>query len=209
MQHALTFADVQSVKRLAKQLKQAHPELPHGKRLDLAAAELLGVRNYHELNRWFQAVIDQYLDSPSGPNAVAHCLYCDFRFAADLKDDQREHREIHERIMEVQEITGYRPGTYVERETLKKDGHTKARSADLLEDRIEGALLVLRGWFDRSYHSTIEAGQWRKHPSFGVYVAMMVPYIEELFPELAPSLAQRYGRTPGVIAHGQTNWPLQ
>jgi hypothetical protein len=38
---------------------------------------------------------------------------------------------------------------------------------------------------------------------------MMVPYIEELFPELAPSLAQCYGRTPGVIAHGQTNWPLQ
>ncbi|AZC70564.1 hypothetical protein [Pseudomonas chlororaphis] len=209
MQYALTFADVQSVKRLAKQLKQAYPELPHGKRLDLAAADLLGLRNYHELNRRFQVVIDQYLDSPSGPNAVAHCLYCDFRFAADLKDDQREHREIHERIMEVHEITGYRPGTYVERETLKKDGYTKARGAGPLEDRIEGALLVLRGWFDRSYRSAIEAGQWRKHPSFEVYVAMMVPYIEELFPELAPSLAQRYGRTPGVIAHGQTNWPLR
>lgn len=209
MQHTLTFADVQSVKRLAKQLKQAHPELPHGKRLDLASAELLGVRNYHELNRRFQAVIDQYLDSPSGPNAVAHCLYCDFRFAADLKDDQREHRENHERIMEVHEITGYRPGTYVERETLKKDGHSKARSAGPLEERIEGALLILRGWFDRSYHSSIDAGQWRKHPSFEAYVAMMVPYIEELLPELAPSLAQRYGRTPGVIAHGQTNWPLQ
>lgn len=38
---------------------------------------------------------------------------------------------------------------------------------------------------------------------------MMVPYMEELFPELAPSLAQRYGRTPGVIARGQTNWALR
>lgn len=209
MQHSPKFADVQSVKRLAKQLKQAHPELSHGKRLDLAAAELLRLRNYHELNRRFQAVIDQYLDSPSGSNAVAHCLYCDFRFAADLKEDQREHREIHERIMEVHEITGYRPGTYVERETFKKDGYTKARSVGPLEDRIEGALLILRGWFDRSYRNTIDEGQWRKHPSFEAYVAMMVPYIEDLLPELDLSLAQRYGRTPGVIAHGQTYWPLQ
>ena len=209
MQHAPTFADIQSVKRLAKQLKQTHPELPHGKRLDLAAADLLGLRNYHELNRRFQAVIDQYLDSPSGPNAVAHCLYCDFRFAADLKEDQQQHRQIHERIMEVHKITGYRPGTYVERETLKKEGYAKARSADSLEDRVEGALLVLRGWFDRSYRSAIDDGQWRKHPSFEAYVAMMVPYIEDLFPDLAPTLATRYGRTPGVIAHGQTTWPLQ
>ena len=209
MQHSLTFADVQSVKRLAKQLKQTRPELAHSKRLDLAAADLLGLRNYHELTRRFQAVIDQYLDSPSGSNAVAHCLYCDLRFAADLKEDQQQHRQTHERIMEVHEITGYRPGTYVERETLKKEGHAKAHSADSLEDRVEGALLVLRGWFDRSYRSAIDDGQWRKHPPFEAYVAMMVPYIEDLLPELAPSLAQRYGRTPGVIAHGQTNWPLQ
>lgn len=208
MQHAPSFADVQSVKRLAKQLKQTHPELPHGKRLDLAAAELLGLRNYHELTRRFQAVIDQYLDSPSGSNAAAHCLYCDFRFAADLKEDQRQHREIHERIMEVQELTGYRPGTFVEREVLKREGNAKARSADSLEDRIEGVLLVLRGWFDRSYRSAIDDGQWRKHPPFEAYVAMMVPYIEDLFPELAPTLTARYGRTPGVIAHGQIHWPL-
>lgn len=209
MQHAPTFADVQNVKRLAKQFKQTHPELPHGKRLDLAAADLLGLRNYHELNRRLQAVIDQYLDLPSGSNAVAHCLYCDLRFAADLKEDQQLHRKTHERIMKVHEITGYRPGTYVERETLKKDGYAKARSASSLEARVDGALLVLRGWFDRSYRSAIDDGQWSKHPSFGEYVAMMVPYMEDLFPDLAPSLAKRYGRTPGVIAHGQTNWPLQ
>lgn len=209
MQHTPTFADVQNVKRLAKQLKQTHPELSHGKRLDLAAAELLGLRNYHEMTRQFQAVVDKYLDSPSGSNAVTHCLYCDFRFAADLKEDQQDHREIHQRIMEVHEITGYRPGTYVERETLKKDGHAKARNVGPLEDRIDGALLILRGWFDRSYRSAIEEGQWRKHPSFEVYVAMMVPYIEDMLPELAPFLAQRYGRTPGVITHGQTYWPLQ
>ncbi len=208
MQHTPTFADVQNVKRHAKHLKQIHPELPYSKRLDRAAADLLGLRNYHELSSRFQAVIDQYLDSPTGPNAVAHCLYCDFRFAADLKEDQQQHRQIHERVMEVHEITGYRPGTYVEREALKKDGNAKARSAVPLEERIKGGILVLRGWFDRSYRSAIDEGQWRKHPSFDEYVAMMIPYLEDLLPDLAPSLAERYGRTPGVIAHGQTNWPL-
>lgn len=209
MQHAPTFADVQSVKRLAKQLKKSGSELPNGKRLDIAAAELLGLRNYHELNRRFLAVINQHLDSPGGPDAVSHCLYCDFRFAADLKEDQQQHRQIHERVMEVHEITGYRPGTYVERETMKSEGYSKARSADPLVDRIEGALLVLRGWFDRSYRNAIDDGRWRKHPSFEAYVAMMASYLEDLFPDLAPDLVARYGRTPGVIAYGHTNWPLQ
>ncbi|MER1051150.1 hypothetical protein AAA611_26770 [Pseudomonas aeruginosa] len=209
MQHAPTFADVQSVKRLAKQLKKSRPELPYAKRLDLAAADILGLRNYHELNRRFQIVIDQYLDSPGGPNAITHCLYCDFRFVAELKEDQRQHRGIHEQFLEAQEITGYHPGTFVERETVKEEGYAKMRSAVPLEERVEGALLVLRGWFDRSYRIAVEEGHWRKHPPFEAYVAMMVPYTEEMFPDVAPSLAQRCGRTPGVIVRGQTNWPLQ
>lgn len=91
--------------------------------------------------------------------------------------------------MEVHEITGYRPGTYVEREILKKDGHTKARSVGPLEDRIEGALLILQGWFDRSYRNAIEEGQWRKHPSFEEYGAMMVPYSSKIcFPNWLPLL---------------------
>lgn len=47
--------------------------------------------------------------------------------------------------------------------------------------------MVLRGWFDCSYRSAIEEGQWRKHPSLEVYVAMMVPYIEDTsFPNWLP-----------------------
>lgn len=207
MQQAPTFADVQNVKHHAKTLKQSHPDLSYTKRLDRAAAELLGVRNYHELNRRFQAVIDQHLDSPGGTHAVSHCLYCDFRFAADLKEDQKEHRQIHERFLEVEERTGYRPRTYVQREKLKQEGHTIAHSAGTLEERIEGVLMVVQGWFERSYHGVIADGNWEKHPPFDSYVAMLAPTIEQLFPELAPSIGDRYGRTPGVIARGQTNWP--
>lgn len=209
MQYAPSFADVQNVKRHAKTLKATHPELPHGKRLDLAAADLLGVRNYHELSRRFKAVVDQHLELPEGRNGVAYCRYCGFRFAPELKEDQLEHREFHERIMEAEERCGFRPMTAAQRELQKTKGYDLVHRATTLEERVEGAILLLRAWFDRSFGSAIDAGLWRKHPSFEQYAAMMIPYVEERYPDLAPAMAQRFGRIPGVIPLGQNYWPLK
>lgn len=206
MKHILTFADVHRVKRLAKQLKTTTPELSHAKRLDRAAVELCGARNFHELNRWFDQVINQHVDMPEGPNSVSHCLYCDYRFAADHKPDQKSHRDIHERFMEAEEKLGYRPGTYAERERLKKDGYEKlSRRGDEIEG-IDGLLMITRSWFDRSLHSAVAAGNWSKHPTFETYVAMMIPQLETMNSALAEVLAERYGRTPGIIAMGNTYW---
>lgn len=209
MQHAPSFADVQNVNRHAKTLKPTRPELPHGKRLDLAAADLLGVRNYHELRRRFKAVIDQHLEIPEGLNVVAYCRYCYFRFAPELKEDQLEHREFHERIMEAEERCGFRPMTAVQRDLRRLKGYDLVHRAATLEERVEGAILLLRAWFDRSFANAIDAGQWRKHPSFEQFAAMMNPYVEEHYPELAPVLAQRFGRISGVIPLGQNYWPLK
>lgn len=209
MQHAPSFADVQNVKRHAKTLKATHPELPHGKRLDLAAADLLGVRSYHELSRRFKAVIDQHLEIPEGLNVVAYCRYCHFRFAPELKEDQLEHREFHERIMEAEERCGFRPMTAVQRDLQRLKGYDLVDRAAALEERVEGAILLLRAWFDSSFANAIDAGQWRKHPSFEQFAAMMNPYVEERYPELAPVLAQRFGRISGVIPLGQNYWPLK
>jgi len=209
MQHAPSFADVQNVKRHAKTLKATHPELPHGKRLDLAAADLLGVRNYHELSRRFKAVIDQHLEIPEGLNVVAYCRYCHFRFAPELKEDQLEHREFHERIMEVEESCGFRPMTAVERDLQRLKGYDLVHRAATLEERVEGAILLLRALFDRSFANAIGAGLWRKHPSFEQFAAMMNHYVEERYPDLAPVMAQRFGRIPGVIPLGQNYWPLK
>lgn len=209
MQHAPSFADVQNVKRHAKTLKATHPELPHGKRLDLAAADLLGVRNYHELSRRFKAVIDQHLEIPEGLNVVAYCRYCHFRFAPELKEDQLEHREFHERIMEAEESCGFRPMIAVQRDLQRLKGYDLVHRAATLEERVEGAILLLRALFDRSFANAIDAGLWRKHPSFEQFAAMMNPYVEERYPDLAPVMAQRFGRIPGVIPLGQNYWPLK
>lgn len=98
--------------------------------------------------------------------------------------------------------------TAAQRELQKTKGYDLVHRAATLEERVEGALLLLRAWFDRSFANAIDAGKWRNHPSFEQFAAMMNPYVEELYPELAPVLAQRFGRIPGVIPLGQTYWPL-
>lgn len=206
MKHAPTYADVHRVKRLAKQLKTTAPEIPHAKRLDMAAVQLCGARNFHELNRWFDHQINRHVDTPEGPNSVSHCLYCDYRFAADHKPDQKSHREIHERFMEAEEKLGYRPGTYIERERMKQDGYAKVGCMENEAERIEGLLMVTRSWFDRSLSSAISGGYWAKHPPFEAYVAMMIPHLETMYQALAAVLAASYGRMPGVIPKGNTYW---
>jgi len=206
MKRSLSFADVQRVKHLAKQLKAAAPELPHTKRLDLAAAELYGARNFHELNRWFDVVINQHVDTPEGPDSVSHCLYCDYRFAANLKSDQKLHRDFHERVMEAEEKLKYRPGTFVERGVMKKDGYDEVNHGKDDADRIEGLLKVARSWFDRSLHGAIASGYWNKHPSFEAYVAMIIPELKIQHSTLAAMLVDRFGRTPEVIPKGETYW---
>ena len=69
MEHPLSYADVERVKRRAKQLKSTFPELPHAKRLDKAAVELCGVRNFHELNRWFDQMITSEWTRPKAQTA--------------------------------------------------------------------------------------------------------------------------------------------
>jgi hypothetical protein len=49
-------------------------------------------------------------------------------------------------------------------------------------------------------------GYWAKHPTFEVYVAMMIPQLETMNSELAAVLAARFGRTPGTISKGDTYW---
>lgn len=208
MKHALTYADVHRVKRFAKQLKKTNPELPHAKRLDQAAIELCGARNFYELNRWYDQLINKQVDTPVGPHSVSHCLYCDYRFAADHKPDQKSHRDIHERFMEVEEKLGYRPGTYAERERMKLDGYEQMRQKMHDADEVDGLLMITRSWFDRSLHSAITGGYWAKHPDFAAYVAMMIPQLETMNSAQAAVLASRFGRTQGVIPKGETYWYL-
>lgn len=101
----------------------------------------------------------------------------------------------------------YRPGNYTERERMKQSGYEQMRREENEPDRIDGLLMITRSWFDRSLHSAVMDGYWTKHPTFEVYVAMMISHLETMNAVMAATLAARFGRTPGMIFKGQTYWP--
>jgi hypothetical protein len=206
MQQTLTFADIQRTKRHAKKIKTTFPELPLGRRLDHAASELFGVRNYHELTTRFHSVLDQHVVTPDdGRNSISCCLYCDFSFAADEPQDVRQHREIHQHVMEAVESLGYQPAIYVRSEIMKRSGYDLAdHGTD--NERVDGLLLICRAWFDNSLMRAMQHGYWREHPDFAAYVAMMVPHLRLVFPERAQTIEDLYGVHEHPIGEGKTKW---
>lgn len=110
--------------------------------------------------------------------------------------------------MQVSEQLNYRPGTLSERERMKQDGYHLANYAEQIEDRVDGLLMITRGWFDRTFHDAVADGYWKRHPPFEKYVAMMVPHLETIYPAIAAIVAERYGRIPGLIPKGSTNCPM-
>lgn len=202
----ISFGDILQVKRRAKQLGNTFPTLKLGQRLDKAAVQLLGVRDYHEANRLYDKWLMIYVHLSPDANGVSKCAYCEFSFAADLKEDRQEHRKRHEQFHEACNILGYLPGNYVQREIMKRDGHELLNNAQTLERRIEGMLLLLRGWFDRSLLDAIYGSYWRKHPTFDKYVAMIQDTLGSSYQELMPILKVMFGYIPGEIEPGNSYW---
>jgi len=202
----ITYCHIKKIKRVAKELKHTHPSLKLAQRQEIAAVQELGVRNYHEAMRLYDRWLMAHVHTTQGGTGVSKCSFCEFSFSADLKQDRDHHREIHERYHEVSEALGYVPAGLMDRERMKRNGREQALSTQDLETRLEGLLLALRGWFDRSLSSAIYGGYWRKHPTFGDYVSMIQDTLSGDYEELKAELKTRYGYSPGQIAPGGSNW---
>lgn len=202
----ITYSHIKQVKRLAKELKQAYPALKLGQRQDIAAVQALGVRNYHEAVRRYDQWLMLHVHVSPDPYGASKCTVCDFTFAADLKEDRDAHRQVHEKLHEAGEALGFLPGSYLQCEKMKSEGSQQALSDVSLETRIDGVLMVLRGWFDRSLSNAIDGEYWRKHPSFELYVSMILDTLSPLYEGLKPVLKDRYGYRPGEISPGKTDW---
>ncbi|MFK0310598.1 hypothetical protein ACIQUF_05075 [Pseudomonas sp. NPDC090233] len=202
----VTYTHIKQVKRAAKALKDSYPTLKLGQRQDLAAVQVLGVRNYHEAVRRYDSWLMLHVDVSQDRYGTSKCTLCDFSFAADLKEDREAHQVVHERFHEAVEALGYCPAIHLQRERLKDEGSKKAFSTEGLETQINGALMVFRGWFDRSLCNAIYDEYWRKHPTFDLYVSMILDSLGDMYKELKPLLKMRYGYRPGEIKPGQTNW---
>lgn len=202
----ITYCDINQVKRLAKQLESTYPTFKLGQRLDKAAAQLLGVWDYHEASCLYDKWLMLHVHLSDHADGVSVCSYCGFSFAADLKDDRQSHRKQHEQFHEACVFLDYLPGNYIQRELMKSDGRERAINGQTMEDRIEGLLLLLRGWFDRSLFDAIYGNYWRKHPTFDTYVAMIQDALGISYSDLMPKLRERYGYRTGEIEPGNSYW---
>lgn len=199
---SISLSDVTRVKREAKRLADQYPKLTLGRRQDVAAHELLGVRNYHELIELRKATINRSVVTSNG---VAHCQVCGLSFCDDLKEDRDTHQRRHDAFEEATTALKYVPGLHVEREALKKIGYELLRSIDLRE-QIEGLLMVIRGWFDRSLESAIRDGYWKQHPVFEAYASFVVGDLAQHPQAAVDALVERFGRVDGVIPKGRSYW---
>lgn len=204
MSTSISFADIERAKKHAKSLKSSHPHLTHAARLNRAAHELFRARDYHELSKWREATIAAHvIDGDSG--ATATCSFCGFLFAPDIRTDQKQHRDRHDVFEKAFAALGSLPEQHHQREDRKRAGYQLLHEGRDSEERLAGALEVLRAWFDRSLESSIENSYWKKHPSFETYVSYMVGGLT-FAEDIRTKLENRFGRVDGVIKPERSYW---
>lgn len=199
---SIALSDVTRVKREAKRLAGQYPKLALGQRRDVAAHELLGVRNYHELIALRKATINRSVVTSNG---IAHCQVCGLSFCDDLKEDRDTHQRRHDAFEEATTALKYSPRFLVEREVVKKAGYDLLES-DELEEQVDGLKMVVRGWFDRSLEEAILGGYWKQHPSFESYIPFVIGDLANLPEAAVNALVERFGRVDGVIPKGRSYW---
>ncbi len=200
--NTISFSDVQRTKREAKRRAKQSPTVALGRCQDTVARDLFGVRDYHELLAHRTATINSTVVQSGG---LARCSFCGIEFCPDLKEDRQAHQRQHDAFEEATVALKYVPRQHAEREALKKGGY-KLLESDDLEKQVEGLLMVIRGWFDRSLNSAIDGAYWKQHPTFEAYVSFVIGDMEHLPPAPVNALVSRFGRVDGVIPNGRSYW---
>lgn len=205
MSPVISVFDIERAKAFAKQSKSSFPNLSHAKRLDYAAQQLFKARNYHELNAWREATIQEHVIAEP---YISRCTYCGTNFVAGQKEEQKFHRERHDSFEEASTVFGYVPEQHSQRERRKKSGYDLVINGDNIQKQLEGALDVLRGWFDRSVCRAIREGYWKQHPKFDVYVSYMVGSLSNIhFPDnIRSELEATFGRLDGFMDKSDSDW---
>lgn len=203
MPTSISLKDVERVKKHAKSLKSDYPHLSHSARLDRAAHELFKARSYHELNKWRETTISSCV---TDDGTVAICSFCGLQFARDIRDDLRLHHNRHDAFESAHNALGRLPEQHREREDRKRAGYEILHEGTNTEQRVNGALEVLRAWFDRSLEGAIESGFWKKHPTFEIYVSYMIGELTQFPADVRKVLEDRFGRQDGMIKPGHSYW---
>lgn len=132
------------------------------------------------------------------------CEFCRFFYNTSNEVEEREHEERHAAFEEARRVLGFLPANSDTQERQKSRGNYLLASKAVRE-RYDGALLILRGHFDRSLESAIIDGYWRKHPSYEEYVAMAFSGYD--FDEAVQKLIEKaYGRREREMDPDSSYW---
>lgn len=123
------------------------------------------------------------------------CDVCGMIYSTQESD--ADHAEYHQRFVDATTALGYIPARYAEREAMKAAGRDLLYGNHLIEKRVEGALQVARAWFDRSLDRAIGDDLGKVHPSYAVYLALLIASPgEDPFPsDVMAVLWERLGRS--------------
>jgi hypothetical protein len=190
-------------KASAKKSKLKYPDLTYNQRLDIAAREICGRENYHELKKHH----DKYLAYISFPEGISThvCPYCHIHFCPDEKSDVEQHEKNHRKWEIVEYALNYLPNSYEKREQSKKDAYKKIHDGNSFQERFEGVLQLIRAHYDRSLDTAIDEDYWKEHPDFETFVAMS-DYSNILPKDLVAAIKDKYGEIKEGIGVEKSYW---
>lgn len=202
-----TLVSLEKIKREAKKIKKQYPDFSHAKRLDMAAIQVLGVANYYEANCQIKNSINSMCDfSDDFADGFATCHYCNMEFFPSESEDVKAHDEIHLLYEKAEHVLGFLPASYKAREQNKKRAYRDLGANISIAKKVDAALRLIRGHFDRSLDAAIMGSYWRKHPTFETYVAMVDDYEKSIPPAVMKKIRDDYGKQLGHIAKGKSYW---
>ena len=208
------FIWIENIKKHAKGLKKIHPGLGYLERLEVAAHEFAGKRDYHECHNLHEKHLLSYrhVEGQSVKQQIYSwkCAFCGLSFRPNQKEDEREHQQRHKLFEAAYYRTGYNPDCYVIREEKKRAAWKRYNSLLPNENneasKSEVAIALYRRFYDRSFEKAILCEYWEQHPAFEQYVAM-VEIQSSLWPrELENIIHKKFGTLTGHIPPGHTYW---
>ena len=128
------------------------------------------------------------------------CVICGIMHATNQVD--QHHIIYHHKLLAACLQLGYYPDPAELREKRKKRGHKLVNDSGELNDRVYGALQVIRAWFDRSLAMAIQNEYWSEHPSFEDYAGMIGDHFPE---EVQVVIQRRFGCMQGQL-DGSNYW---
>ena len=175
------FIWIENIKKHAKGLEKTHPDLGYLKRLEVAAHEFAGKRNYHECHSLHERHLLSYrhVEGQSVKQQIYswNCAFCGLSFRPNQKEDVREHQQRHKLFETAYYKTGYNPDCYVIREKKKQAAWARYNSLPPNENneatKSEVATALYRRLYDRSFEKAILCEYWEQHPAFEQYAAMV------------------------------------